>query len=187
MSQIADSKAAARTEAFARRKAAHARARAAASAALLRHVEGVCGRTVAGYLPIRTEADPLPAMTALAAHDRVCVPVIEGAGLPLSFRAWTPGCTLEEGPFRVMVPVGAETLTPDLLIVPMLAFDARLYRLGYGGGFYDRTLQTLRAAGRAEAMGFAYAAQFADALPVEDTDQPLDLLVTESDVLRRPA
>lgn len=173
-------KAAAREAAFARRKAAHAAHREAAAAALAAHLAGLEGRVVSAYLPIRTEADPLPAMEALAAANRVCVPVIAGKGRPLVFREWRPGCALVEGPFRVMVPEAGETLVPDTLIVPMLAFDARLYRLGYGGGFYDRTLEALRAAGPVRAVGFAYAAQEADALPLEPTDQPLDELVTEA-------
>ena len=180
-------KAAARTAAFARRKAAHAEHREAVAAALADHMAGLAGRVVAGYLPIRTEADPLPAMTALAGRNRVCVPVIEGPRRPLAFREWRPGCALEEGPFRVMVPVAGAVLVPEVLIVPMLAYDACLYRLGYGGGFYDRTLEGLRAAGPARAVGLAFAAQGVDALPVEATDQPLDEIVTETGVLTRGA
>jgi len=193
MADPAAQKTAARQAAFARRKAAHAAHREAAAAALAAHLAGLEGRVVAGYLPIRTEADPRPAMTALAARNRVCVPVIEGPGRPLSFREWRPGCALEEGPFRVMVPVGGAALVPDVLIVPMLAFDAAFYRLGYGGGFYDRTLEGLRAAappgpgGRVRAVGLAFAAQGVAALPVETTDQPLDEIVTETGVLTREA
>ena len=177
---LAERKAAARKAAFARRKAAHAALRSAASAALTAHLAGLAGRIVAGYLPIRTEADPLPAMTALAAANRIAVPVVTGPGQPLLFREWYPGCPLAEGPFGVMVPEDGEMLTPDTLIVPMVAFDARGYRLGYGGGFYDRTLAALRAAGSVRAVGFAYTAQEAGALPVEPTDQPLDEIVTEA-------
>jgi len=181
-SGMAERKALARSAAFARRKDAHGLHRAAASAVLSEHLAGLTGRVVAGYLPIRTEADPLPAMAALARANRVCVPVIDGQGLPLSFREWRPDCALEEGPFRVMVPVGGAVLLPDVLIVPLVAFDAALYRLGYGGGFYDRTLERLRAAGPVRAVGFAYAAQGVERLPVEPTDQPLDEIVTEAGV-----
>lgn len=176
---LAERKAEARNAAYARRKAAHAAHRGAASAALTAHLAGVTGAVIAGYLPIRTEADPLPAMTALAAGNRITVPVIEGPGRPLVFREWRPGCALVEGPFRVMVPEEGEVLTPDTLIVPLVAFDARLYRLGYGGGFYDRTLEALRSTGQVRAIGFAYAAQEAEELPLEPTDQPLDEIVTE--------
>ena len=184
--QLKAEKQAAREAAFARRRAAHAAQAEAAAAALAAHLAGTEGRVVAGYLPIRTEANPLPAMERLAAANTVCVPVIAGKGQPLRFREWRPGCRLVEGPFRVMVPEDGAWCTPDLLIVPMLAFDARLYRLGYGGGFYDRTLEGLRAAGPVRALGFAYAAQEADTLPLEPTDQPLDALVTERG-LRGPA
>ncbi len=172
-------KRAAREAAFARRKAAHAAQAEAAAAALTAHLAGTEGRVISGYLPIRTEADPRPAMERLAAANTLCVPVIAGRGRPLMFREWRPGCRLVEGPFGVMVPEAGAWCTPDLLIVPMLAFDARLYRLGYGGGFYDRTLEALRASGPVQALGFAYAAQEAEALPLEPTDQPLDALVTE--------
>ena len=182
---VASEKAAARKAAAAPRAAAHAQHAPAASAALAAHLEGVTGRVVSAYLPIRTEADPLPAMHALAARNRVCVPVVEGAGRPLSFREWRPGCRLVEGPFRVRVPADGAALVPDLLVVPMLAFDADLYRLGYGGGFYDRTLAALRAGGGCRAVGFAYAAQEVAAVPREATDAPLDELVTE-DGPRRP-
>ena len=177
---LADRKAEARVAAYARRKAAHAAHREAASAVLKAHLGGLTGRIVGGYLPIRTEADPLAAMTTLAAANRVAVPVVEGPGQPLSFREWHPGCALVEGPFRVMVPEEGETLVPDTLIVPLVAFDARLYRLGYGGGFYDRTLEALRSAGPVRAIGFAYAAQEAESLPLEPTDQPLDEIVIEA-------
>ncbi|MEM1429174.1 MAG: 5-formyltetrahydrofolate cyclo-ligase [Pseudomonadota bacterium] len=184
MTYIADQKAQARKAAFERRKAAHAAHRAAASAALTSYLGGLSSRIIAGYLPIRTEADPVPAMTASAASNRICVPVVEGKGAPLSFREWRPGCALEEGPFRVMIPVDGAVLVPDLVIVPLAAFNADGYRLGYGGGFYDRTLERLRQVGSVRAVGFAYAAQHAGELPLEATDQPLDEVVTEAGVLR---
>lgn len=181
---MADQKTTARKAAFVRRKDAHARHREAASEALCAAMDGVSGQVIAGYLPIRTEADPLSAMTRLAASNRICVPVIEGPGQPLIFRAWRPGCTLVEGPFRVMIPEDGATLVPDILIVPMVAFDAGLFRLGYGGGFYDRTLAALRAEKRVRATGFAYSVQGVERLPTESTDEPLDEIVTESTVLK---
>lgn len=96
------------------------------------------------------------------------------------FRDWSPEAPLEEGAFGVMVPAGGREVVPDLLIVPLLAFDARGYRLGYGGGFYDRTLEVLRRDGQVRAVGFAYSAQFQPDLPLEPTDQPLDEIVTET-------
>ncbi|WP_232830688.1 5-formyltetrahydrofolate cyclo-ligase [Tropicimonas sp. IMCC34011] len=179
-------KAEARARAGGARDAAHrSGAGPLVSAALVECLASEAGRVIAGYMPIRSEADPLPAMTALAARNRICVPVVVGPGEALRFREWVPGCALERGPFGVEVPAGGADLSPDLLIVPMLAFDARLYRLGYGGGFYDRTLEALRKTGAPEAVGLAYAAQELTELPLEPTDQPLDRLVTEQGA-RRP-
>ncbi|MBY6202275.1 5-formyltetrahydrofolate cyclo-ligase [Maritalea mobilis] len=183
-----DPKARLRKLAYAARKTAHAAAGDAvvrASRHLLSEIGEAAGRTVSGYMPIRTEIDPLPAMATLhEAGARVCVPVIAGKGKPLDFRAWTPGCALVEGPFGAMVPDTGDWLVPDLLIVPLVGFDAALNRLGYGGGFYDRTLSRLRTAGPVRAIGFAYAAQELPDLPVEPTDQPLDAIVTERGVIR---
>jgi len=176
---LADRKTAARKRAYALRREAHSFHRQAAAEKLAEHLAGTRDRIVAGYLPIRTEADPLAAMTALCFANRVVVPVVIGAGRPLEFREWTPGCRLEEGSFGVMIPVDGQALVPDLLITPLVAFDRRLFRLGYGGGFYDRTLEHLRARGPAFALGFAYSAQCLDDLPLEPTDQPLDAVVTE--------
>ncbi len=178
-------KAAARKAAFARRRAAHAAVGPGAAGRLIDVLRPHRGRVLAGYAAIRTEIDPMPAMVAMAASGHVCLPVIEGAGRPLSFRAWTPGASMTEGPFGAMVPAFGAPLVPEVLIVPLVAFDRRGGRLGYGGGFYDRTLAGLRAGGGAPlAIGFAYAAQEADGLPQEPTDAPLDLVVTEREVIR---
>lgn len=182
-----DPKAAARTAAFAARKAAHAEAAtktAPANAHLLDAIGPGQGRIVSGYMAIRTELSPLPTMEALHADGaRLCVPVIIGKGQPLQFREWTPGCTLVDGPFGARIPEHGDWLTPDTLIVPLVAFDVALNRLGYGGGFYDRTLEGLRAAAPTRAIGFAYAAQELPHVPLEPTDQPLDTLVTENGAL----
>ncbi|MFC0280137.1 5-formyltetrahydrofolate cyclo-ligase [Falsigemmobacter intermedius] len=135
------------------------------------------GQVLAGYLAMRSEADPALAM---AAHSGdCCLPVVARKAAPLIFRAWKPGEALVPGAFGTHEPPqSAPELVPQVLIVPMLAFDARGYRLGYGGGFYDRTLEALRARGKVTAIGFAFDAQEADLVPVEPTDQPLDLIVT---------
>jgi 5-formyltetrahydrofolate cyclo-ligase len=142
------------------------------------------GVPISGYLPIRTEIDPRPAMAGAAAHGPVAVPVIQGTGQPLLFSRWTPDCALRDGPFGAQVPLVDEFIEPEILIVPLVAFDRAGGRLGYGGGFYDRTLQLLRGA-RPEtlAIGFAYNAQEADRLPLEPTDESLDMVVTEDRVL----
>lgn len=142
---------------------------------------------VSGYCPIQSEIDSRPLMTALhLAGNRVCVPVIDGPGRPLRFRAWTPDAALVPGPFGAAVPADGDWLEPAVLLVPLLAFDARCFRLGYGGGFYDRTLAGLRARAQVLAIGLAYAAQEVVRVPTEPTDQQLDAVITEAAV-RFPA
>ncbi|MGV6847077.1 MAG: 5-formyltetrahydrofolate cyclo-ligase [Marinibacterium sp.] len=183
MTGTADAKAALRKAAFARRKAAHAAAAPGGAALLSGVLAGHQGAPLAGYMPIRTEIDPLPAMAEAAAHRQVGVPVIVGAGQPLVFSHWTPGGALRDGPFGVKVPQEDRFLRPEVLIVPLVAFDAAGGRLGYGGGYYDRTLERLRKTGPVLAIGFAYDAQEVDRVPREVTDQKLDMIVTETRVL----
>ncbi len=182
---LAEEKAAARRDAMARRAVAHAEGQGQATDHLADVLAGHAGQVVSGYMPMRTEIDPLSAM---AAHrGPVCVPVIAGKGLPLKFRAWHPGAEMIDGPFGARVPEAGEWLEPAVLIVPLLAFDALGYRLGYGGGFYDRTLERLRARGPVTAIGYAFAAQEVAAVPREPTDQRLDMIVTDAGVRAFPA
>ena len=175
-----DIKALARSEAFVRRAAAHARGQGQAAEILGDYLAGQAGKVLSGYMPMRTEIDPLPAM---AAHrGPVGVPVILGKGQALRFREWSPGCRMVEGTFKALIPEEGTWVEPQVLIVPLLAFDARGYRLGYGGGFYDRTLEGLRARGPVLAVGFAFAAQEVAEVPIEPTDQRLDAVVTEKGV-----
>ena len=140
------------------------------------------GRVLSGYWPMRGEADPRPAMAAHAGP--VCLPVVAGRGLPLRFRAWAPGAPLVAGGYGAMVPEPeAAEVVPEVLIVPLLAFDRQGFRLGYGGGFYDRTLAALRAAGPCRAIGLAFAGQEVAAVPRGATDLALDLVVTEAGVV----
>ena len=180
---LAEVKAAARKAAFARRKAAHATQAPGAAGVLSGVLAGHRGAPLAGYMAIRTEIDPMPAMAEAAAHGPVCVPVIDGAGLPLRFALWQPGDEVTEGIFGARIPVDPVFIRPEILIVPLVAFDPKGGRLGYGGGFYDRTLEGLRATGPVLAIGFAFEAQMAEGLPLEATDQPLDLIVTEARVI----
>lgn len=174
----------ARNQAFARRKAVHGVVDPApAQAHLLAWIRQAPARIVSGYMPIRTEIDPRPVMAELAKTAQVCVPVIDAAGQPLRFAKWTPGCAMRPGTFGAMIPVEPEFLVPDTLIVPLAAFDATGARLGYGGGFYDRTLAGLQAGpGKVRAAGFAYSGQRIDAVPVEPTDVLLDAVITEDGV-----
>lgn len=176
-------KAEARQAAFARRKDAHAQRNEDAHHYLAQLLGGLKDQVIAGYMPIRTEINPLPVMTALAADNIVAVPVIQGEGLPLEFSRWYPDGALRDGPFGAQVPQVDDYVTPNIVIVPLVAFDQKGGRLGYGGGFYDRTLERLRAAGQVKAYGFAYAAQEAENLPLEPTDQPLDAIVTQNGIL----
>ncbi|PTX54097.1 5-formyltetrahydrofolate cyclo-ligase [Litoreibacter ponti] len=180
MTDLTALKTAARQAAFARRKAAKSPARdAEATQALLTELLPHKGRALAGYMHIRTEVDPLPAMAAMAAWGPIGVPVIIAQGAPLEFHQWQPGCTMVEGAFGAQIPVEAKPIVPEVVIVPLVAFDRKGGRLGYGGGFYDRTLERLRARGPVTAIGFAFADQEASDLPLEPTDQPLDMIVTE--------
>jgi len=176
-------KAEARKAGFARRAAAHAAAGPGRAGELSSLLAGHRGVPVSGYMAMRSEIDPLPAMEEAAAHGPVCVPVIEAMGQPLKFALWEPGCAVVEGPFGARVPATLAFIDPEILIVPLVAFSRAGGRLGYGGGFYDRTLEALRAKRPTLAVGFAYAAQEDPDLPLEPTDQPLDVIVTERGVI----
>lgn len=175
---LTDQKSAARTAAFAARKAAFAAGQGQAAELLADFLAPHAGRPLAGYMAMRTEIDPTAAM---AAHQGpVCVPVIIGKGLPLKFREWTPGCALIPGDFGALIPAEGAWIEPEILITPLVAFDRRGYRLGYGGGFYDRTLELLRARRPTLAIGFAFAGQELPEVPIEPTDQRLDAILTEN-------
>lgn len=184
---MTDLKAAARTHAHKLRAMAH-EARgggvtAQASQLLLGFLTPFFGKAVAGYMPIHSEIDPRVAMAALTAHGSVAVPVVERKAAPLRFDLWTPETEMVEGAFGARVPKVSEPVVPDVLIVPLLAFNRAGHRLGYGGGFYDRTLAQLRARGEVMAVGLAYAGQEMGDFPVAPTDAPLDAIVTENEVM----
>ena len=183
MNNIDAIKAQARKSAFARRKEAHQNDIGSAAGHLSALLAGYRGVPLAGYMPIRTEIDPVPAMEEACAHGVVGVPVIIGEGKPLRFARWEPDMPMTDGPFGARIPTEPDFFEPELLIVPLVAFDGKGGRLGYGGGFYDRTLQKLRAKRATLAVGFAYDAQEMPELPLESTDQPLDLMVTEKRVI----
>jgi len=147
---------------------------------VLRHRPPPAGAVVSGFWPIGEELDIRPLMIAL--HERghaIVLPVTPKRGNPLTFRLWRPGDALEPERFGTFRPIGEER-TPDFLLVPLLAFDRRGYRVGYGAGFYDRTLAGLS---RRYALGVAYAAQEVDAVPAGPTDVPLDAVATETGVI----
>lgn len=163
----------------ARRAAGHA----LAVISLLRDV-----RTVAGYLPLRSEIDPRPTMLALIGLGyRIGAPVVVAPGEPLRFREWTPRARLARGAFGVSYPVEGDWIEPDAILTPLLAFDAEGWRLGYGGGFYDRTFAALRAQRGVAALGLAFAGQQVGAVPHGPGDERLDAIVTERGIVRPAA
>lgn len=153
---------------------------------VLAALEFPSGCVVSGYWPIGSEIDPRPLLSHLHEDGHpIALPVIRAHGEPLVFRAWRPGDRLAPAAFDTRVPLENQTeLTPRVVIVPLLAFDRAGYRLGYGGGFYDRTLARLRELGAVLAVGVAYAAQEVAQVPRDGTDQPLDWIVTEAETIR---
>jgi len=143
------------------------------------------GTIVSAYWPMGDELDPRPLLLALAARGQaLALPAIRAKDAPLDFRAWRPGDALQPAGFGTREPLPeAPLVQPGVLLIPLLAFDAAGYRLGYGGGFYDRSLALLRRTGDILAVGLAYAAQQVAAVPREATDQALDLVVTEAGVV----
>lgn len=137
---------------------------------------------VAGYHALGGELSPWPVLRKLeAAGARIALPVAAEPHAPLVFRAFDPDQPLEPDAARIPSPTGAaEALTPELVIAPMIAFDRQGYRLGQGGGYYDRTLAALRAEGRLFVIGLAYAGQEVDRVPRDVHDEPLDAILTES-------
>lgn len=177
-------KAALRKTMAVRREAAAASVDQSVARALLETVLRETTGAISFFWPIRTEIDPRPVMEDFATDRVVCLPLTHGRAA-LSFRQWMPGAEMEKDGFGVPYPSGAETVVPDVLVVPMLAFDAAGHRLGYGAGHYDRTLAALRASRPVTAIGFAFEAQrLSTPLPVEPTDEPLDLIVTEAGIVR---
>jgi len=136
---------------------------------------------VAGYWPFKEEADPRPLMQALSAKGHpLGLPRISRRNAPLEFRRWIEGDPMRPNAFEIAEPLaGAAIVTPSILLVPMLSFDAQGYRLGYGGGYYDRTLGALRAARKIVAVGVAYAGQEVAEVPRVGHDEPLDAIVSE--------
>ena len=185
-----DAKETARETARHRRAEAHGVHRAGAALRLRDrfhdNIRVDAGTVVAGYAPIRHEIDPMPLLAALSADGRaLCLPVVMEKDSALLFRRWRPGDALASGAFGVPTPLAdAAVAKPTLMIVPLLAFDRRGHRLGYGAGFYDRTITALRSTGTLETIGVAYAEQELDAVPTDLHDARLDLILTPDEVIR---
>lgn len=141
---------------------------------------------IAGYWPINDEFDPRPLLEMLAARGaKLALPVLDPAAGLLLFRAWRPGMALLPAGFGTLgPPPSASIVSPRTLIVPLLAFDRQGGRLGYGGGFYDRSLAALREGGKSVlALGLGFAAQRVQRVPANETDIPLDAVVTENELI----
>jgi 5-formyltetrahydrofolate cyclo-ligase len=144
-------------------------------------------QTLSGYISMRAEVNVENALKK--AHQReiaTCLPCIVQKAAPLVFRAWSPGAPLLSGMYECKEPAAdAAVVTPDVLLVPMLAFTRKGQRLGYGGGYYDRTLAQLRQAGTLKAaIGIAFAVQEVESLPDDTHDALLDYIVTESEIIK---
>lgn len=172
---ISNLKTAARKDALLRRAEAHKIVVADISPSILEICEPY--DVIAAYMPMRSEIDPLLAMQALCdAGKRICVPVIMAKNTPLIFCEWEPYCELILGDFGALIPSEQKQITPDLILAPLVAYDDLGVRLGYGGGFYDRTVARLRV----PYIGLAYSAQRSlEPLPSEPTDIKLDAIITE--------
>lgn len=141
---------------------------------------------VSGYWPIRDEPDIRRLLRGLHEEGVVCaLPIVKERHKPLQFRRWRPGDVLEQRPFGLSEPsADAPIVIPRLVLTPLLAIDPRGNRLGYGGGYYDRTLGELRQAGPVTAVGICFDAQRIADVPHDERDQPLDWIVTEKGVYR---
>ncbi|MFN0264624.1 5-formyltetrahydrofolate cyclo-ligase [Tepidamorphus sp. 3E244] len=150
---------------------------------VLEHVPGT--RPVSAFLASRSEIDPALAVERLQRRGTtVAMPVVAARAQPLEFRRLRLRDKTVSGTFGIEVPPeGAELVRPDVFIVPLAAFDRRGYRIGYGGGFYDRTLEIARKRRNVLAIGFAFACQELGQVVREHYDQKLDLIVTERDIV----
>jgi 5-formyltetrahydrofolate cyclo-ligase len=140
------------------------------------------GAIVSGYSPIRSEIDPTPLMQMLAAQGaRLALPVIVARDRPLRFRAWSAADRLVRGPLGIPEPLAdAAELVPDIVLVPLAAFDRAGHRIGYGAGHYDRTLELLRRSKAVTTVGVAFAVQEIEAVPALPHDVALDCVLTET-------
>jgi 5-formyltetrahydrofolate cyclo-ligase len=143
------------------------------------------GTIVSGFMPLKSEINPLPLLQKLAeAGARLALPAVAGRGKPLIMRAWAFGAPLDRGQWGIREPKpDVPEVEPDILLVPLLAFDRAGYRIGYGAGYYDMTIHRLRALKPVTAVGIAFAAQEVPKIPTTPRDERLDLVLTEREVI----
>ncbi len=189
MSDLAPSasKAELRTAALARREALSDKQRAKSAQALAKRglpLEIASGMVVSGYSPIRNEIDPAPLMLKLAAQGaRLALPVVNARGKSLTFRAWSPSDRLMLGSLGIPEPSPAAVeLIPDIMLVPLAAFDRLGHRIGYGAGHYDHTFAHLRKSKAVTGIGVAFAVQEIEAVPALSHDVALDFVLTEKEI-----
>jgi len=181
-------KATLRSEALARRDAMPATARASAVETVTQRpfpVAVPAGAIVSGFSPIKTEFNPVPLMRKFGeAGASLALPVVAGRGLPLVMRAWKFGDEMASGVWGIREPkASAPEVFPDILLVPLAAFDRNGHRIGYGAGHYDRTIARLRDMKKIAAIGVCFAVQEIERVPATPFDQRLDLVLTESEVI----
>jgi 5-formyltetrahydrofolate cyclo-ligase len=174
-----------RAAALAARDALSGEQRAAAALALAARglpLEIAPGTIVSGYSPIRSEIDPVPLMRTLGAQGaRLALPAVMARGKSLAFRAWSPDDRLMLGPLGILEPSpAAAEIIPDIMLVPLAAFDRLGHRIGYGAGHYDYTLAHLRKVKPIAAIGLAFSVQEIEAVPALQHDVPLDYVLTET-------
>jgi 5-formyltetrahydrofolate cyclo-ligase len=186
-SPTASSKAELRREALARRDDLPADVRAAAAQTIATRPFPVTlpsGVVISGFSPMRSEINPWPLMRRLADQGAgLALPVVMGRGRALTFRAFAFGDPLASGVWGIREPLPAAAVEPDIVLVPLAAFDRGGQRIGYGAGYYDLTLRALRAVKPIVAIGLAYAAQEIAAVPFTPRDERLDLVLTEREVI----
>lgn len=158
---------------------------AAAIATITLPLELPKGVIVAGYSPIRNEIDPFVLMHTLAARGAsLALPVIVARDHPLIFREWRADEPLVRGQYGIFEPSSdAAEVEPDIILVPLAAFDRAGHRIGYGRGYYDRTLENLRAIKRVTAVGLAFAVQEIEIVPHFSHDEQLDCVLTERELI----
>ena len=193
VASIKDLKSELRRSAFAKRDALPAPMRAAAAETIAGRTFPVpvpAGAVVSGYSPMNSELNPVPLMRKLAdAGAQLALPVVQGRGKPLVMRAWSFGEALTSGIWGIREPTAqAAEVFPDIMLVPLAAFDRAGHRIGYGAAYYDMTIARIRAMKPVIAVGLGFAAQEADTIPVEPHDARLDLVLTEHEIVdfRRP-